>query len=198
MLRRNDDAHVRVDAGIEHVLTEPHRCSPQSRCCARAAAYSAITVVRATQSWRARLATLRARVRLKQRYQVAVEIVELVEARRSHRGRRKKAGVGSHRPRFARTRAWPSSTSPHRMHEIEELADSCTVLRGGRLIEIFSNGERAPQEILQMMIGRDLSRIYPPKPKPAAGEADRPRGFGLLLDEQALRREYFTIGRSNT
>jgi ribose transport system ATP-binding protein len=56
----------------------------------------------------------------------------------------------------------------HRMHEIEELADSCTVLRGGRHIATFKSGERRPEEILQMMIGRDLSRIYPPKPAPAA------------------------------
>ena len=57
----------------------------------------------------------------------------------------------------------------HRMHEIEELADTCTVLRSGRLIATFKSGERRPEEILQMMIGRDLSRIYPPKPAaPAA------------------------------
>ena len=58
----------------------------------------------------------------------------------------------------------------HRMHEIEELADTCTVLRGGRLIATFKSGERRPEEILQMMIGRDLSRIYPPKPVPAAAK----------------------------
>jgi ribose transport system ATP-binding protein len=58
----------------------------------------------------------------------------------------------------------------HRMHEIEELADTCTVLRGGRHIATFKNGERRPEEILQMMIGRDLSRIYPPKPAPAAAQ----------------------------
>jgi ribose transport system ATP-binding protein len=56
----------------------------------------------------------------------------------------------------------------HRMHEIEELADTCTVLRGGRHIATFRSGERRPDEILQMMIGRDLSRIYPPKPAPTA------------------------------
>jgi ribose transport system ATP-binding protein len=58
----------------------------------------------------------------------------------------------------------------HRMHEIEELADTCTVLRGGRHIATFKSGERRPDEILQMMIGRDLSRIYPPKPAPAAAK----------------------------
>jgi ribose transport system ATP-binding protein len=58
----------------------------------------------------------------------------------------------------------------HRMHEIEELADTCTVLRGGRLISTFKSGERRPEEILQMMIGRDLSRIYPPKPVPATAK----------------------------
>jgi ribose transport system ATP-binding protein len=58
----------------------------------------------------------------------------------------------------------------HRMHEIEELADSCTVLRGGRLIATFKNGERRPEEILRMMIGREVSRIYPPKPAPVAAK----------------------------
>ncbi|MEA2810319.1 MAG: ribose transport system ATP-binding protein [Rhodospirillaceae bacterium] len=56
----------------------------------------------------------------------------------------------------------------HRMHEIEELADTCTVLRGGHHIATFKSSDRRPDEILQMMIGRDLSRIYPPKPPPAA------------------------------
>ena len=58
----------------------------------------------------------------------------------------------------------------HRMHEIEELADTCSVLRGGRHIATFKSGDRRPDEILQMMIGRDLSRIYPPKPAPAAAK----------------------------
>jgi ribose transport system ATP-binding protein len=58
----------------------------------------------------------------------------------------------------------------HRMHEIEELADTCTVLRSGRHIATFESGERRPEEILQMMIGRDLSRIYPPKPVTAVSK----------------------------
>jgi ribose transport system ATP-binding protein len=82
----------------------------------------------------------------------------------------------------------------HRMHEIEELADSCTVLRGGRLIETFRNGERRPQEILQMMIGRDLSRIYPPKPKPAAAKPTALEVSGFSWTNR-LSDVTLTIGR---
>jgi ribose transport system ATP-binding protein len=52
----------------------------------------------------------------------------------------------------------------HRMHEIEALADTCSVFRSGRHIETFAEGSRRPDEIVRMMIGRDISQIYPPKP----------------------------------
>ncbi|MFN0194416.1 MAG: sugar ABC transporter ATP-binding protein [Aestuariivirga sp.] len=52
----------------------------------------------------------------------------------------------------------------HRMHEIEALADVATVFRNGRKIETFRKGERSVNEIIQMMIGRDYSHQYPPKP----------------------------------
>jgi len=52
----------------------------------------------------------------------------------------------------------------HRMHEIEKLADTCSVFRNGRHIETFAQGTRGPAEIVQMMIGRDIASTYPPKP----------------------------------
>ena len=52
----------------------------------------------------------------------------------------------------------------HRMHEIEELADVATVFRNGRRIETFRKGERSVTEIIQMMIGREVTHHYPPKP----------------------------------
>ena len=52
----------------------------------------------------------------------------------------------------------------HRMHEIEALADVATVFRNGRKIETFRKGERSVNEIIQMMIGRDVSHQYPEKP----------------------------------
>ena len=52
----------------------------------------------------------------------------------------------------------------HRMNEIEALADVATVFRNGRKIETFRKGERKVSEIIQMMIGREVSAKYPPKP----------------------------------
>ncbi len=52
----------------------------------------------------------------------------------------------------------------HRMHEIEALADIATVFRNGRKIETFRKGERSVHEIIQMMIGREVSHHYPAKP----------------------------------
>ncbi|MBO9123767.1 MULTISPECIES: sugar ABC transporter ATP-binding protein [unclassified Rhizobium] len=60
----------------------------------------------------------------------------------------------------------------HRMHEIKELADTCSVFRNGRSIATFANGTRSEPEIISMMIGRDISQVYPPKPKPKPKPAD--------------------------
>ena len=58
----------------------------------------------------------------------------------------------------------------HRMHEIDELADTCSVFRNGKSIATFKNGSRSESEIISMMIGRDISQVYPPKPAPSTAE----------------------------
>jgi ribose transport system ATP-binding protein len=55
----------------------------------------------------------------------------------------------------------------HRMHEIRELADTCSVYANGRHIESFASGTRSEAEIVRMMIGREISQAFPPRPKPA-------------------------------
>ncbi|WP_369724785.1 sugar ABC transporter ATP-binding protein [Bradyrhizobium sp. LLZ17] len=52
----------------------------------------------------------------------------------------------------------------HRMHEVEALADRASVFRNGRHIETFDTGARSTAEIVQLMIGRDITAQYPPKP----------------------------------
>jgi ribose transport system ATP-binding protein len=52
----------------------------------------------------------------------------------------------------------------HRMHEIAELADDCTVFRNGRKIATFAAGTRSDNDVIKMMIGRDYSHVFPPKP----------------------------------
>src|SRR5258707_626822 len=51
----------------------------------------------------------------------------------------------------------------HRMHEIAALADTCSVFRNGRHIDTFPTASRTTAEIVPPMIGRDVSRAYPPK-----------------------------------
>src|SRR5947209_13944401 len=56
----------------------------------------------------------------------------------------------------------------HRMHEVDALADRASVFRNGRHIETFDKGARSTKQIVQLMIGRDISAQYPRKPAPVA------------------------------
>ncbi len=56
----------------------------------------------------------------------------------------------------------------HRMHEIAELADDCSVFRNGRHVASFEAGSRSDAEVVELMIGREVSHAYPPKPAPPA------------------------------
>lgn len=57
----------------------------------------------------------------------------------------------------------------HRMHEIAELADDCSVFRNGRKIATYQAGTKSDNEVVEMMIGREYSHVFPQKPdQPAA------------------------------
>ncbi len=56
----------------------------------------------------------------------------------------------------------------HRMHEIQALADVCSVFRNGRHIETFAAGSKTGDEIVQLMIGREYTQVFPAKPARAA------------------------------
>ena len=51
----------------------------------------------------------------------------------------------------------------HRMPEISALADICSVFRNGKHIETFPMSSRTTEEIVPMMIGREVARAYPKK-----------------------------------
>ncbi|RWK24371.1 MAG: sugar ABC transporter ATP-binding protein [Mesorhizobium sp.] len=58
----------------------------------------------------------------------------------------------------------------HRMNEIAELADQCTVFRNGRNVASYAAGSKSDNEVVELMIGREYSHIFPPKPaRPQAG-----------------------------
>jgi ribose transport system ATP-binding protein len=56
----------------------------------------------------------------------------------------------------------------HRMHEIAEIADDCTVFRNGRTVATYEAGTKSDHEVVEMMIGREYSHAFPEKSAPAA------------------------------
>jgi ribose transport system ATP-binding protein len=74
----------------------------------------------------------------------------------------------------------------HRMHEIKALADTCSVFRNGRHIETFAQGSRSDEEIVRLMIGRELRLIYPPKPQRDAQKKAALEVRGLSWQERLV------------
>jgi ribose transport system ATP-binding protein len=56
----------------------------------------------------------------------------------------------------------------HRMSEVEEIADTLTIFRDGQDVGSFPMGAVSHEEMVQLMIGRKLEQVFPPKPQ--AGE----------------------------
>ena len=54
----------------------------------------------------------------------------------------------------------------HRMQEIAELADVCTVFRNGRNVATYDAGTKSDNEVVELMIGREYRHVFPPKPAP--------------------------------
>ncbi|MDZ7936881.1 MAG: sugar ABC transporter ATP-binding protein [Rhodoferax sp.] len=52
----------------------------------------------------------------------------------------------------------------HRMHEIAELADDCTIFCNGRDVATYQAGTKSDKEVVELMIGREYSGVFPEKP----------------------------------
>ena len=59
----------------------------------------------------------------------------------------------------------------HRMHEIAELADECTVFCNGRSVASYVAGTKTDNEVVELMIGREYSGVFPPRAPRAASDA---------------------------
>ena len=59
----------------------------------------------------------------------------------------------------------------HRMHEIAELADDCSVFRNGQKVATYAAGSKSDNEVVELMIGREYSNVFPPKPAAIASSA---------------------------
>ena len=60
----------------------------------------------------------------------------------------------------------------HRMHEIAEIADDCTIFRNGHNVATYPAGSKTDGEVVELMIGREYSHDFPPKP--ALPPTDKP------------------------
>ena len=58
----------------------------------------------------------------------------------------------------------------HRMHEIAKLADDCTVFCNGRSVATFAAGTKTDNEVVELMIGREYSAVFPKRTPRAATE----------------------------
>jgi ribose transport system ATP-binding protein len=80
----------------------------------------------------------------------------------------------------------------HRMHEIAELADDCTVFCNGRSVASYAAGTKTDQEVVELMIGREYSGAFPSRTTaPATGHrvprlALRHLRWGERLDDVSL------------
>ncbi|MEP7064261.1 MAG: sugar ABC transporter ATP-binding protein [Betaproteobacteria bacterium] len=59
----------------------------------------------------------------------------------------------------------------HRMHEIVELADECTVFCNGRSVASFAAGVKTDNEIVELMIGREYNAAFPSRVARVASNA---------------------------
>ncbi len=82
----------------------------------------------------------------------------------------------------------------HRMTEVEEIADTLTIFRDGEDVGSFPIGEVSHEEMVQLMIGRKLEQVFPPKPVPT-----QPRSPMLEVDhlswEPTLHDINLSIGK---
>jgi ribose transport system ATP-binding protein len=61
---------------------------------------------------------------------------------------------------------------PHRLAEVRELADRVTVLRDGKVRGVAAVDDITDDELLAMIVGRQLESTFPPKPMPAEAPVD--------------------------
>jgi ribose transport system ATP-binding protein len=81
----------------------------------------------------------------------------------------------------------------HRMHEIAELADECTVFRNGRNVATYAAGTRSDAEIVELMIGRELASEFPARPALPARDAPPRLDVAHLAWGERLRDISFRV-----
>ena len=65
----------------------------------------------------------------------------------------------------------------HRMKEFNRIGDRITVLRDGKFIRTLNVGELSDEELVNLMVGREISQVYKRTPNDYSGEALRVEGL---------------------
>jgi ABC-type sugar transport system ATPase subunit len=63
----------------------------------------------------------------------------------------------------------------HRMREIFAVADAITVMRDGELVGVHRTADVTPDQVVKMMVGRELIDMYGTRPAPPTGPQGAPR-----------------------
>ncbi len=85
----------------------------------------------------------------------------------------------------------------HRLDEVFEIADRVTVLRDGKRIDTREIGELTRDDIIKMMVGRELTQMIPKVPAPLGDNVLEVRGLnrkGLLHDISLTVRKGEIVG----
>jgi ABC-type sugar transport system ATPase subunit len=84
----------------------------------------------------------------------------------------------------------------HKLDEVFHLADRIAVLRDGRMVGTLSKAEATRDKVIQLMVGREVTSLYPPKGE-ETGEADDVTFFAVegLTREPYFRDVSFTLRR---
>ena len=80
----------------------------------------------------------------------------------------------------------------HRMGEVRQLCDRCTVLRDGRNVETFRTSEHTDSEVVDMMAGKAVQKIYSVR-SPRHAEPRPALAVEHLACPPALRDASFTL-----
>jgi ABC-type sugar transport system ATPase subunit len=80
----------------------------------------------------------------------------------------------------------------HRLHEIDGIADRITVLRDGDLVGTVDKTDVTEQDLIRMMVGRELTNMYPKTDVPIAEPVLRVEN---LSSEGAFREISFDVRR---
>jgi ribose transport system ATP-binding protein len=83
----------------------------------------------------------------------------------------------------------------HRMSEVDEIADTLTIFRDGQDVGSFPMGSVGRDEMVQLMIGRKLEQVFPPKPDKPPQTTTPMLQVQDLSWEHALHDISFSIGK---